>query len=150
MGNICRSPTAEVVFRHLVAAAGLSERILCDSAGTHDYHIGDPPDRRSIAAASRRGYDMTSLRARQFAVADFSRFQFVLAMDRQNFAALKRLQPPSGAENLQLYGDLHEDYKGQDVPDPYYGGADGFERVLDMVEAVSIRLLETVRADAGC
>lgn len=149
MGNICRSPTAEAVFRHVVAGAGLAGRIDCDSAGTHDYHIGEPPDKRSIAAASRRGYDMTPLRARQVEVEDFSRFQYVLAMDRQNLAALKRLQPPSGVAHLQLYGDLHEDYNGQDVPDPYYGGASGFERVLDMAEAVSIRLLERICTGNG-
>ena len=145
MGNICRSPTAEAVFRHVVSGAGLAGRIDCDSAGTHDYHIGAPPDQRSIAAASRRGYDMTALRARQVVVEDFARFQYVLAMDRQNLAALKRLRPPLGTAKLQLYGDLHEDYHGQDVPDPYYGGAQGFELVLDMIEDASRGLLAALR-----
>ena len=149
MGNICRSPTAEVVFRHVIAAAGLEERIHCDSAGTHGYHIGDPPDERSIAAALKRGYDMRSLRARQVSVEDFRHLNLVLAMDRGNLAVLSQLRPPSVQSHLRLYGDLHDDYAGHDVPDPYYGGAAGFERVLDMVEAISVRLLEQLRVADG-
>jgi protein-tyrosine phosphatase len=145
MGNICRSPTAEAVFRHAASAAGLSSLVYCDSAGTHNYHIGDPPDARSIAAARRRGYDMTPLRARQVGKADFSSFDLVLAMDRQNLLWLQRLQPSSAPAQLMLYGDLHPDFAGQDVPDPYYGGAAGFERVLDMAEAVSASLLARIR-----
>lgn len=149
MGNICRSPTAEAVFRGLLAKAGLDNVIHCDSAGTHDYHIGEAPDERSIAAGRRRGYDLASLRARQVGVADFARFSYVLAMDRQNLAALKCLQPNQSTARLMLYGDMHNHYAGQDVPDPYYGGVAGFERVLDMAEAISVSLLETIRADAN-
>ena len=148
MGNICRSPTAEAVFRHAAAQAGLSSLVYCDSAGTHDYHIGDPPDARSIDAAKRRGYDMASLRARQVSTVDFSSFDYVLAMDRQNLGLLQRLQPRGAPAVLMLYGDLHADFAGQDVPDPYYGGAAGFERVLDMTEQISQALLAKLRAEA--
>lgn len=149
MGNICRSPTAEAVFRHAAAEAGLSSLVYCDSAGTHDYHIGGPPDARSIAAARRRGYDLTPLRARQVSTADFSSFDYVLAMDRQNLGLLQRLQPRGAPALLMLYGDLQADFAGQDVPDPYYGGAAGFERVLDMTEAVSASLLARIRSGDG-
>lgn len=147
MGNICRSPTAEAVFRRAVQDAALDAIILCDSAGTHDYHIGDPPDSRSIAAAARRGYDMTALRARQIGAADFRRFDYVLAMDRHNLLFLQKLRPAQSPAKLQLFGDLHADFAGQDVPDPYYGGAAGFERVLDMAEALSASLLDSIRKD---
>ena len=144
-GNICRSPTAEAVFRHVVAQAGLDAQLVCDSAGTHDYHIGAQPDPRAIAAAARRGYDMSALRARQVEVGDFRRFDRVVAMDRRNLASLAHIRPPRSLARLQLYGDLHEDYAGQDVPDPDDGGPAAFERVLDMVEAISLRLLEQLR-----
>lgn len=146
MGNICRSPTAEAVFRHTLFAAECAGSFSCDSAGTHDYHVGDPPDPRTIAAAQRRGYDMSALRARQVELADFSRFTLIMAMDRANLAALQRLCPSSLHARVKLYGDMHEDFSGQDVPDPYYGGPAGFERVLDMAEAISPRLLEFLRA----
>jgi protein-tyrosine phosphatase len=149
MGNICRSPTAEAVFRHVVTQSGLTALISCDSAGTHDYHIGEPPDQRTCQAALRRGYDMSALRARQVCVEDFTRFDRVLAMDRRNLDALVRMCPQAARKRLQLYSDLHENYAGQDVPDPYYGGSSGFERVLDMVEAISARLLERLRMEGG-
>jgi protein-tyrosine phosphatase len=149
MGNICRSPTAEAVFRHVATNAGLGRLVHCDSAGTHDYHIGEPPDGRSIAAAKRRGYDMTTLRARQVCTADFMRFDYVLAMDRQNLATLQRILPLNARSILMLYGDFHADFSGQDVPDPYYGVAVDFERVLDMTEAVSASLLARIRGDVG-
>ena len=149
MGNICRSPTAEGVFRRVVEDAGLATVIDCDSAGTHDYHIGDAPDARTVAAARRRGYDLSRLRARQVEEADFARFDRVLAMDRGNLALLLRQCPPALRERVGLYADLHETFAGQDVPDPYYGGASGFERVLDMVEAVSAQLLARLRAEIG-
>jgi protein-tyrosine phosphatase len=141
MGNICRSPTAEGVFRHVVETAGLGTGIRCDSAGTHGYHIGAPPDARSISAAARRGYDLRPLRARKVCADDFSSFEFILAMDRNNLATLAGWCPPHLRSRLQLYGDLEARFAGQDVPDPYYGGAAGFERVLDMVEVVSASLL---------
>ena len=144
MGNICRSPTAEAVFRHTVRSNGLGSLIECASAGTHGYHIGEPPDERAQRAASRRGYDMSTLRGRQIEARDFMRFDHVLAMDRHNFAALERLCPPPHAHKLALYGDFHPAYAGRDVPDPYYGGTQGFELVLDMIEEISASLLDRV------
>jgi protein-tyrosine phosphatase len=145
MGNICRSPTAEAVFRHAVKQAGLEGTVECDSAGTHDYHIGDPPDPRSQQAAARRGYALSDLRGRQVGANDFEKFDFVLAMDRHNLALLKRQCPPEHAHKLSLYCDFHERYAGQDVPDPYYGGAKGFEQVLDMTEQIGASLLGHLR-----
>jgi protein-tyrosine phosphatase len=137
MGNICRSPTAEAVFRRAVDEAGLKDLIECDSAGTHGYHVGDPPDQRAQQAASRRGYDMSHLRGRQVGERDFSRFDYVVAMDRRNLSLLEELCPPGHADKLRLYCDFHEDYAGREVPDPYYGGPRGFEQVLDIIETVS-------------
>ncbi|MBI4190702.1 MAG: low molecular weight phosphotyrosine protein phosphatase [Betaproteobacteria bacterium] len=145
MGNICRSPTAEAVFRHSVQQAGLEHLIECDSAGTHDYHIGEPPDERAQRAASRRGYDMRGLRGRQVGRKDFERFDYVLAMDAHNLALLARICPSQHAHKLSLYCDFHERYAGQEVPDPYYGGAQGFEQVLDMVEQISESLIGRLR-----
>ena len=145
MGNICRSPTAEAVFRHAVQQTKLEHLIECDSAGTHDYHIGEPPDGRAQLAASRRGYDMSDLRGRQVSQRDFERFDYVLAMDRHNLALLRRQCPPQHAHKLSLYCDFHEQYAGQEVPDPYDGGAQDFEQVLDMTEEISANLLERLR-----
>jgi protein-tyrosine phosphatase len=131
MGNICRSPTAEAVFRHYVESAGWSEHILIDSAGTHDYHVGDPPDTRALRAAQQRGYDMSKLRGRQVAAEDFRHFDYVLAMDSTTQA--------------RLFLDYARHHAEHEVPDPYYGGADGFERVLDMVEDAAQGLLEEIR-----
>jgi len=140
MGNICRSPTAEGVFRHHVAEAGLSDVIAIASAGTHDYHIGEPPDRRSQAAALLRRYDLSAQRARHVASADFERFDYLLAMDNENLAHLKRLAPPGLRSKARLF--LEFGTQGVlEVPDPYYGGTDGFERVLDLVEDASRGLL---------
>ena len=147
MGNLCRSPTAEAVFRHVIRQAGLEHAIECDSAGTHDYHIGDPPDERAQHAAARRGYDMSGLRGRQVAQRDFEQFDRVFAMDRHNLALLKRACPAQHAHKLALYGDAHERYAGQEVPDPYYGGASSFEQVLDMVEQINATLLESLRRE---
>ena len=142
MGNICRSPTAEGVFRHCVESAGLSEHIFIDSAGTHDYHIGDPPDVRMQRAALKRGYDLSMLRGRQVEESDFSRFDFVLAMDRANLAILHRLVPPVSTSQVKLLLEYARHHTQQEVPDPYYGGDDGFERVLDMVEDAADGLLQ--------
>jgi protein-tyrosine phosphatase len=145
MGNICRSPTAEAVFRHYVENAGLSEHISIDSAGTHDYHIGDPPDLRTQRAAQQRGYDMSALRGRQAGEADFRRFDYVLAMDKANLAILQRITPPGSATQACLFLEYARHHAEREVPDPYYGGADGFERVLDMVEDAAQGLLEEIR-----
>ena len=144
MGNICRSPTAEGVFRRLVEEAGLADRVLVDSAGTHDYHVGSPPDRRAQAAALRRGYDLSALRARQLGPADCRRFDYVLVMDRGN---LNRTRSACGglAPNVRLLMDFAPNRPEREVPDPYAGGPEGFERVLDLIEEACRGLLEDVK-----
>lgn len=133
-GNICRSPTAEGVFRHLAARRGVLDRLRVDSAGTHDYHVGEPPDARSVAHAARRGYDLAPLRARRVQTDDFERFELVLAMDRDNLAHLRSICPPGGEARLRLLMEFARRHAVDEVPDPYYGPADGFERVLDLIE----------------
>jgi protein-tyrosine phosphatase len=145
MGNICRSPTAEAVFRQYVEQQGMAGCILIDSAGTHDYHIGDAPDARTQRAAKQRGYDMSQLRGRQVEVADFDRFDYVLAMDNLNLVTLERLRPPDAHSHLALLLDFAEQHKEWEVPDPYNGGVDGFELVLDMVEDAAAGLLRHIR-----
>ncbi|HKB60734.1 MAG TPA: low molecular weight protein-tyrosine-phosphatase [Gallionellaceae bacterium] len=145
MGNICRSPTAEAVFRRQVEEAGLEKEIYIDSAGTHDYHIGEPPDPRTQQAARLRGYDMSGLRGRQVSRADFASFDYVLAMDGANLSMLERLQPADAKGHLGLFLEFASRHQAREVPDPYYGGDAGFERVLDMVEDASAGLLEHVR-----
>jgi protein-tyrosine phosphatase len=145
MGNLCRSPMAEGVFRQHVAQAGLDGLIVIDSAGTHDYHIGDPPDPRAQRAAGRRGYDLSALRGRQVSPADFTEFDYVLAMDEMNLRALKRLCPPRHAHKLRLLMEFGASAKLREVPDPYYGDEQGFELVLDLAEQASQGLLEHLR-----
>lgn len=145
MGNICRSPTAEAVFRQYVEDANLSKYIGIDSAGTHDYHIGEPPDLRTQRAAMNRGYDMSSLRGRQVGSADFQRFDYVLAMDRENLSILKRLVPSGSRTQPCLLLEYAHHHAEREVPDPYFGGADGFERVLNMVEDAAAGLLAKIR-----
>jgi len=145
MGNICRSPTAEAVFRAKVEAAGLAQQILIDSVGTHNYHIGNPPDLRTQRAAKQRGYDMSNLRGRQVEVADFTRFDYVLAMDNDNMAILYRLCPKPQRERLGMFLEYASRHREREVPDPYYGGDNGFERVLDMVEDAAEGLLAHIR-----
>lgn len=142
MGNICRSPTAEGVFKRFVAQAGLEEHILSDSAGTHDYHIDEPPDPRTRRAAAKRGYDLASLRGRQVTRRDFDEFDYVLAMDEANLRLLARLCPPLHTHKLKLFLEFSGDSSLREVPDPYYGGAQGFEQVLDLAEQASRGLLE--------
>ncbi len=146
MGNICRSPTAEAVFRRYVEEAGLAHAIRIDSAGTHDYHIGEAPDPRTRQAASQRGYDMSALRGRQVDVRDFSEFDYVLAMDEANLAILQRLRPRDAQGHLGLFLEFAERHSQREVPDPYFGGAEGFERVLDMVEDAASGLLKHIRS----
>jgi protein-tyrosine phosphatase len=146
MGNVCRSPTAEAVFRHCVLAAGLGERIACTSAGTHDFNRGASPDGRARAAAQRRGYDMSKMRGRAIEPADFERFDLILAMDRQNLEALRQTCPPEHAERLRLLMEFARQHPLADIPDPYYGNAQGFELVLDMIEDACGSLLDHIRA----
>ena len=144
MGNICRSPTAEGVFRHFVGEAGLSDSIEVDSAGTHAYHTNEPADRRAQAAAERRGYSMSDIRARRVAEHDFERFDYIVAMDKDNLAMLIEQADAEHHEKIRLFLEFSTAQETE-VPDPYYGGAAGFERVLDLVEEASRGLLETLR-----
>ena len=148
-GNICRSPTAEAVFRKLAADAGAGGMILADSAGTHAYHVGEPPDPRTLAAAARRGYDLSGLRARRVERADFQRFELILAMDRDHHSILSGMAHPSGGCRLGLMMSYARRFREQDVPDPYYGGPQGFERVLDMLEDAAQGLLESMLKEQG-
>lgn len=143
-GNICRSPTADGLLRHLLRAAGLDARVWVDSAGTHDYHIGDPPDSRSVATARGYGVDLSALRARQVTLEDFSRFDLILAMDEGHYDQLLRLCPPHYRDRVKLYLSYAPQF-GRVVPDPYYGGPDGFETVWDMCRTVSEKLIEDIR-----
>jgi protein-tyrosine phosphatase len=144
-GNICRSPTAEGVFRHVVATAGLADRIACESAGTHDYHVGEAPDPRTQRAAAGRGYSLCELRARQVSHRDFEAFEYVLAMDETHLRLLERLCPPQHAHKLKLFMEFGPNPKVREVPDPYYGGAEGFEHVLDLVEQAARGLLDHLK-----
>ena len=136
-GNICRSPTAEGVLRSLCKEAGIELHI--ESAGTGDWHIGQAPDERSQHHARNRGYDLSAQRARQVRLEDFDRFDMILAMDRGHLRALQKLAPAHHHAKIRLF------VEGQDVPDPYDGGADGFEQVLDLVEAQCRRLLQDLK-----
>jgi len=146
MGNICRSPTAEAVFRRYVTLAGLAEHIRIDSAGTHDYHIGEPPDLRTQRAARQRGYDMSLLRGRQVTPADFQRFDYVLAMDLANLSILRQLAAGKPGAEPRLFLEFAQRHVEREVPDPYFGGEEGFERVLDMVEDAASGLLQHIRS----
>jgi len=149
MGNICRSPTAEGVFRHMVQAAGLQDQIVIDSAGTHDYHIGAPPDGRAQAAAAARGYDLAELRARQVADEDFLEFDYILAMDEDNLSVLRSLAPVEHRGKVRLFLSFSSVRKGKEVPDPYYKGPGGFALVLDMVEEGAAGLLADIKKKLG-
>lgn len=144
MGNICRSPTAEAVFRRHVEKAGLDSHVFIDSAGTGDWHVGKSPDKRACQAAARRGYDLEALKARQLERSDFQRFDLILAMDHDNLERIHALRGSDSGAEVDLL--LRRYSLGQDaVPDPYYGGKDGFENVLDLIEQASVRLLNEVR-----
>ncbi|MBF0255482.1 MAG: low molecular weight phosphotyrosine protein phosphatase [Gammaproteobacteria bacterium] len=146
MGNICRSPTAHGVFRQLVRQEGLERQIEIDSAGTHGYHIGAAPDQRAQATARSRGFDLSDLRARQVERGDFEQFDYVLAMDRDNYQGLQAICPPGREERLRLFLEFAPQLGRREVPDPYYGGQRGFEEVFDMVDAASRGLLDHIRA----
>lgn len=143
MGNICRSPTAEGVFRARAAAAGLDLEI--DSAGTHAYHIGNAPDARSMRHAAARGYDLSTQRARKFDEEDFERFDYVLAMDHDNLDILQRACPPQHRHKVKLFMEFATRSGSDIVPDPYYGGTNGFDQVLDYVEDAADGLLAALR-----
>ncbi|WP_041657349.1 low molecular weight protein-tyrosine-phosphatase [Azoarcus sp. KH32C] len=133
-GNICRSPTAEAVARHAIQAAGLSDLIEVDSAGTHDFHVGEAPDPRTRKVALRRGYDLGALRARRLEAKDFHEFDLLLAMDATHLEYMRRTCPDACREKLALFMRYARNYRLDEVPDPYYGGEKGFEAVLDYCE----------------
>ena len=145
LGNICRSPTAEGVLRHKLQEAGLAEQVWVDSAGTGAWHVGKAPDRRTAQAALRRGYALDDLRARQVEVADFQRFDLILAMDLNNLSELQRLRPAAAQADLDLFLRRYA-LALDEVPDPYYGGEAGFEQVLDLVEQACDGLLQEIRS----
>ena len=144
MGNICRSPTAEGVFRHLVQQEGHDSWITTDSAGTHAYHIGEQPDHRSQQTALTRGIDLGDLRARKAVTKDFHEFDYVLAMDDDNYQLLENICPAGLENKLSLFLDFSDEYSESQVPDPYYGGDRGFEHVFDLVESASRGLLQDI------
>ena len=146
MGNICRSPTAEGVFRFHAEQAGMAERLHVDSAGTHAYHTGEPADRRARAAAERRGMSLEGISARRVTAEDFERFDYIIAMDEDNLVRLRDDAPEEHHTKLRLFLEFGESSE-REVPDPYYGGSAGFERVLDLVEEASRGLLETLSHD---
>ncbi len=145
MGNICRSPTAQGVFEHLVEQSGLNSHIEIDSAGTHAYHVGEPPDKRAQATALNRGVDLSSQRARRVQVGDFEYYDYVLAMDNDNLTNLIAICPAGMARKVELFLGYSTHFDNEEVPDPYYGASTGFERVLDMVESASEGLLAEIR-----
>jgi protein-tyrosine phosphatase len=145
MGNICRSPTAQGVFEQLVVTNELATVIQIDSAGTHAYHIGERPDQRAAEAASRRGIDLSKQKARRVSPEDFQRFDYVVAMDSGNYEDLASICPPEHESKLRLFMEFAPDIEVTEVPDPYYGGATGFERVLDLIELAATGLLADIR-----
>lgn len=145
LGNICRSPTAEGVFRKLVEQEGLLELIEIDSAGTHAYHVGEAPDARAQQAAARRGIDLSPLRGRKATASDIETFDYVLAMDRDNYENLLAISPEHLSSRVQLFLEYATNRPEDEVPDPYFGGSGGFERVLDMVEEAAEGLLADIR-----
>jgi len=145
LGNICRSPTAEGVFRKLVSEHKLELQFEIDSAGTHAYHIGEMPDERAQAACARRGIDISRLKGRRAVAADIEKFDYVLAMDRENYEHLLEICPPGLESRIRLFMEFAPNRPEREVPDPYFGGAGGFDRVLDMIEDAALGLLEEIR-----
>ena len=146
MGNICRSPTAHGVFENMIKAAGMVADVEVDSAGTHAYHVGEKPDKRSRQCALQRGFDLSYIRARKVEVSDFDYFDYVLAMDNDNYTILESMAPKRHKNKLSLFLDFAKDRVESEVPDPYYGGAGGFDNVFDLVEEASKGLLEDIKS----
>lgn len=149
MGNICRSPTAHGVFARLVAEAGLDSVIEIDSAGTHAYHVGKPPDGRAQRSAMQRGYDLSELTARKVEPNDCQKYDYLLVMDEENYNDVAALCTPGSEEKVRLFLDFAEQLREREVPDPYYGGPRGFDYVLDLIETASAALLEDIRQRHG-
>lgn len=148
MGNICRSPTAQGVFQSLVKTGSLQEFVVSDSAGTHDFHVGETPDQRAVNAAAKRGYDLTATRARKITTADFADFDYILAMDWENLALLQRMCPRGQQHKLQLLMRFATEFEAATINDPYHGGPQGFEQALDYIEDACNGLMEVVRRRA--
>ena len=148
MGNVCRSPTAQGVFQSLVKAGNLQEFVVCDSAGTHDFHVGEAPDQRAVNAAAKRGYDLTETRARKIQLSDFSEYDYILAMDWENLALLQRMCPRGLQHKLQLLMRFATEFEAATINDPYHGGPQGFEQALDYIEDACNGLMEVVRRRA--
>ena len=144
LGNICRSPVAEGVFRQKIQDVGLADDVTIDSAGTAAWHVGKSPDSRMIRAAATRGYDLTPLRARQAIARDFEEFDHIIAMDKENYANLEAIRPANARAKLSLFLDYAEHVAEEEVPDPYFGGTDGFYHVIDLVEAASDGLINSL------
>lgn len=149
MGNICRSPLAHGLFEDLVEREGLSELIVVDSAGTHAYHVGEPPDPRSQQTALRHNIDLSRQRARRVAADDFDRFDYILAMDQDNYTNLINSAPKGQQHKVRLFLEFAPQRREREVPDPYYGGHDGFEHVYELVEAAAMGLLADIRGRHG-
>ena len=149
MGNICRSPTAEGVFRAVLRKHQLDDRVEVDSAGTHGYHVGEAPDPRTQRAAASRGYDLSNMRARKVAPQDLEYFDLVLAMDRRNLEALQRICPPERHDRIRLFMEYAQSFEDKEVPDPYYGLGHGFDLVLDMIEDAASGLADTLKKKLG-
>jgi len=145
MGNICRSPSAEGVFRKMVEDAGLSAAVEVDSAGTHAYHDSHPPDRRATDAAERRGFSLDDIHARRIHEDDYQRFDYILAMDQLNLHIIRENAVEEHSAEISLFMEYAEDSSETEVPDPYYGGTAGFEKVLDLLEEASQGLLATLQ-----
>ncbi len=148
MGNICRSPTAEGIFRAQVADRGLADRFEIDSAGTHAYHDGEAPDPRAKKRAKQRGVELGDVRARRVTAEDIERFDYILAMDSDNYFNLLKIAPEGHQQKIHLMLDFTARYSEKDVPDPYYGGPRGFDRVYDLIESASEGLLDKIVKEA--
>jgi protein-tyrosine phosphatase len=144
MGNICRSPTAHGVFRKMVMDEGYADEIYIESSGTHAYHVGESPDQRAQQTAFGRGIDLSDLRAQKVRSSDFQSFDYILAMDHDNFSILSSTCPAEHRDKLHMFLDFAEDLSVKEVPDPYYGGASGFDHVFDLVESASRGLLQNI------
>ncbi|MDP3440030.1 MAG: low molecular weight protein-tyrosine-phosphatase [Azonexus sp.] len=148
MGNICRSPTAEVVLRQYIKLHNLGDKVEVDSAGTHGYHVGEAPDSRTQRAAAVRGYNLSQLRARKVARQDLDYFDLILAMDKSNLDNLRRMATPEQQERIKLFMQYAKNFEDDEVPDPYYGLGHGFDLVLDMVEDAAQGLIEEVKQNS--
>ncbi len=143
LGNICRSPTAQGVLEKLLSEKRLQDRFIIDSAGCHDYHAGEPPDRRAIKAAALRGIDISTQRARKIEIEDFQKFDFIFAMDKENLRYLKKIAPKNSKAEIKLFLDYAPELNTDEVPDPYYGGSEDFERVLNLLEVAGARFIDS-------